>query len=198
MKWIIVGLGNPGGEYSKTRHNAGRIILETLRLAYDLPQWEEKKRFHARITKGDIDGKETLLLAPLTYMNESGKSLVSFVKNKKQAAQLVVLYDDIDLPIGTWKISFNRSSGGHNGVASVATILKTKEFIRMRIGIAPVSSEGRINKPTGEDAVAKFVLGKFRTAEMHILAKVSEEVVIAIPTLMTHGLETAMNSWNKK
>jgi len=108
MKWIIVGLGNPGGEYAKTRHNAGRIVLDLFRESHDLPLWEMKKSYKALVSKGEVVGRDVLLLEPETYMNESGKSLTTLVKSKKQAAQLIVIHDDIDLPLGAWKLSFNR------------------------------------------------------------------------------------------
>jgi PTH1 family peptidyl-tRNA hydrolase len=201
MKWILVGLGNPGSEYENTRHNAGRIVLDALRNAYDLPDWEKKKTYTALISKGEILGKEVLLLEPETYMNSSGKSLVSLVKSpgragKKQAEQLVVLHDDIDLPIGTWRFSFNRGSGGQNGVESIMATLKTKAFIRVRIGVLQTTPGGKPRKPKSGEAVLKFILGKFKEEEMTELKKVSKEVAKGIEALLTDGLERAMNTYN--
>lgn len=198
MKWIIVGLGNPGAEYAKTRHNAGRIVLNLFRFAHGLPDWEMKKSYKALISKGEISGMDVLLIEPETYMNESGKSLVTLVKSKKQAMQLVVIHDDIDLALGTWKISFNRSSGGHNGVTSIAETLKTKEFIRIRVGVADVGDDGSTKKPKGEDAVVKFVLGKFREEERETLEHVSQKIIPALEMLLSLGLERTMNTYNEK
>ncbi len=196
MKWIIVGLGNPGGEYKNTRHNAGRLVLEEFRVAQNLPEREYKKTYQALVTKGEVGGKEVLLLEPETYMNDSGKSLVSLVKSKKQATQMIVIHDDIDLSLGTWKFSFNRGSGGQKGVESIAATLKTKEFIRVRVGILATTPTGKPKKPKGGEAVVKFVLGKFKEDEMVILKKVGKEITQALETLLTEGLDKAMNQWN--
>lgn len=101
MRWIIVGLGNPGGEYAKTRHNAGRIVLEQFRKKFNFPEWEYKKTHDALASKGEIGGQEVLLLEPETFMNSSGKSLVTLVKSPEQVAQLIVIHDDADLPVGS-------------------------------------------------------------------------------------------------
>ena len=196
MKWIIVGLGNPGGEYATTRHNAGRLVLEEFRVAHGLPDWEMKKPYNALVTKGEVAGAEVLLIEPETMMNNSGKSLVTLVKSNKQAEQLVVLYDDMDLPLGKWKISFNRSSGGHNGVESIARLLKTKAFIRIRVGVSPVSLFGNMKKPKGADTVLKFILGKFTPSELAALRKVGTEVTQGIETLLKRGLDIAMGEFN--
>lgn len=196
MKWIIVGLGNPGGEYAVTRHNTGRIVLDAFHHAHHFPEWKLKNTYNALTSVGDIADSKILLLEPETYMNESGKSLVTLVKSKKQAMQLVVIHDEMDMPLGTWKISWNRNSGGHNGVESISTTLKTKEFIRVRVGIASVSENGIMKKPKGDEAVIKFVLGKFRDTESLILKKVSKEISNALPVLFSKGLGTAMNQFN--
>lgn len=196
MKWVLVGLGNPGGEYANTRHNAGRIVLDAFRAAHDLPEWENKKIYKALTSKGEVLGKELLLLEPETYMNDSGKSLVSLVKSAKQAAQLVVVHDDIDLPLGVWKISFDRGSGGQKGVESIMTTLKTKAFIRVRVGVLQTTPTGKPKKPKGGEVVHKFILGKFKEEEMLGLKKVSKEIVSGIDTLLSEGLERAMSQFN--
>ncbi len=196
MKWIIVGLGNPGGEYVTTRHNTGRIALEHFRNAHEFPDWEEKKPWKALASGGKAGKAEVLLLEPETMMNNSGKSLVTLVKSKKQAEQLVVIYDDLDLPIGKWRISFNRGSGGHKGIESIARTLKTKAFVRVRIGVSPVSLFGKMKKPQGEDAVVKHILGKFSDGEMKELKKVSKEIVEGLDALIKNGREYAMSRHN--
>ncbi|HEY9585556.1 MAG TPA: aminoacyl-tRNA hydrolase [Candidatus Paceibacterota bacterium] len=208
MKWIIVGLGNPGGEYGATRHNTGRIMLEEFRQAHDLPSWEVKKPYNALLTKGNVAGREMLLIEPETMMNNSGKSLLTLVKSKKQAEQLVIIYDDLDLPLGKWKFSFNRGSGGHKGIESIARSLKTKAFIRVRVGIAPLSLLGKMKKPKGDppaprgasrqagDAVVQFILGKFTNSELAELKKVSKEISRGLETLVAKGLDATMGEFN--
>lgn len=197
MKWLIVGLGNPGGEYAHTRHNAGRIVLEEFRTAQNLPDWEKKKTYDALVSKGEAFGREVLLIEPETFMNASGKSLLSLVKSKKQAEQLVVIHDDIDLPLGTWKLSFDRGSGGQKGVESIMAMLKTKAFIRVRIGVLPATPTGKPKKPKGAVAVEKFILGKFKEDEITVLTKIGGDVVKGIETLFADGLERAMNRFNQ-
>jgi len=196
MQYVIVGLGNPGGEYAHTRHNAGRLIAEQLSMTFDFPSLEYKKSADAFVSKGMIAGKEVVLVLPETYMNDSGRSVIKFVKSQKAAEQLVVIHDDLDLPLGTWKISFDRGEGGHNGLRSITAVLKTKAFIRVRIGILPKGANDKPKKPKGEEAVLKFVLGKWSPAERETVDKVSTEVIKAIPVLLEEGLERAMNQFN--
>ena len=115
--YTIIGLGNPGVEYEKTRHNTGKMAVDAL----------ESKNVKAKYIHQD------------TFMNKSGSAVAKVVKSKKAAEKLIVIYDDLDLPLGTMKISFNRGSGGHKGLESVVRAVKTKEFIRIRIGIGKKS-----------------------------------------------------------
>ena len=193
MKWIFVGLGNPGGEYVNTRHNTGRIVLEAFRKHHDLPEWEMKKPYEALVSTGD----DTMLIEPETFMNKSGKSLISLVKSKKQAEQLVVIYDDLDLPLGSWKFAFDRGSGGHKGLESIMRAIKTKAFVRVRVGVSS-GVPGKVKKPKGEEAVVKFILGKFKDSELAELKKVSKQIVEGLDLLVEEGREHAMNEWNKK
>lgn len=136
MNFLIVGLGNPGEEYKNTRHSVGRILLEHFRKSVDFPDWQENKYAQALCASGKIEKEKVDLILPETFMNKSGKS-VSFLstKNKIKPENIIVVYDDLDLPLGKFKISFNRGSGGHKGIESVARSLKTKEFARLRVGI---------------------------------------------------------------
>ncbi len=196
MKWIVVGLGNPGGEYADTRHNAGKIVLASLFDRFATGDWKEHKTWGVIAAKGEIVGKEVLLVAPLTFMNESGRSLLHLVKSPKQAEQTIVIHDDIDLPLGTWRIAFERGSGGHNGVNSIMKTIKTKAFVRVRIGIAPVGADGRLRKPKAGSAVNKFVLGKFMEGERKSMAKVTKEVCGGVADIIAKGRERAMSEWN--
>lgn len=198
MQWIIVGLGNPGGSYAKTRHNVGRMALEEFRLAHAFEDWEYKKSYDAQVSRGEYLGEQILLIEPETFMNASGKSLPSLIKSPEQASRLIVVHDDIDLPIGEWKISFDRGSGGHNGIKSLMETIKTNAFIRVRIGIAPINADGKMIKPKGEDAVSSFVLGKFNPEERVILEGVYPKVLNGMTTILRDGLEAAMQEWNGK
>ncbi len=174
---LVVGLGNPGEEYEKTRHNAGRIVVEAV----------EKKLENNHKIK---------FLTPDNFMNNSGKIVAPFVKTKKDLADLVVVYDDIDLPIGKMKISWNRSSGGHNGLGSIIKSVKSEEFLRIRIGIAPTTPSGKLRKPKGEKDVLKFLLGEFKKSEMDAIKKLSKTVAEAVETIYDGGKDKAMSLYN--
>ncbi len=173
---LVVGLGNPGSEYENTRHNAGRIVVNQV----------AKK----------LEDTKIKFITPDTFMNNSGKDVVKFVKSKKDLKDLVVIYDDIDLPLGKIKISFNRSSGGHNGLASIIKHVKSEEFLRIRIGITPSTPTGKTKKPKGEKAVLNFLLGEFKKPELEIIKKISKKVSEAIETIFTEGKEKAMSLYN--
>lgn len=193
MSYIIAGLGNPGEEYENTRHNTGRIMIEHFRKANDFPEWKEDKKNKALVSKeGGV-----LLLEPNNFMNNSGKSVAPFVKTLKAAEKTIVIYDDIDLPLGVIKISFNRSSGGHNGLGSIIKSLKTQEFVRVRVGVSKMSAKGVAKKPKGEEAVLKFLLGAFKKDEMLELKKVAKRVNDALLSIMNEGREKAMGEFNR-
>ncbi|MEK7176886.1 MAG: aminoacyl-tRNA hydrolase [Patescibacteria group bacterium] len=173
--YIVVGLGNPGTEYAHTRHNVGRMMEDYI---------EDSGKIKAKF-----------LYLP-TFMNKSGVGVAKFVKSKKEAEKLVVIYDDLDLPLGSLKISYSRSSGGHRGVESIIRALKTENFIRLRIGIAPATSGGKIRKPKGEKAVLDFILGKFRATEEATLKKVFKTALDAVETIVSEGKDVAMNKFN--
>ena len=173
---LIVGLGNPGKEYEKTRHNTGRIMVGFI--------------------EGKLEGQKIKFITPDTFMNNSGKAVVPLIKTKKDLENLVVIYDDIDLPLGKIKISFNRSSGGHNGVESIIKSVKSQEFLRIRIGITPATPTGKIKKPKGEKAVLNFLLGEFKKSELDELKKLSQKVAEAIEVIFSEGKDKAMSLCN--
>lgn len=197
MAYIIAGLGNPGEEYQNTRHNTGRIMLEYFRDARKFPDWKEDKKTKALLSKDKIGKESVLLIEPNNFMNNSGKSIVPLVASKKAAEKTVIVYDDIDLPLGTIKISFNRSSGGHNGIESVIKNLKTREFARVRVGVSKMTAKGAAKKPKGEEAVLKFLLGEFKKDELDELKKVSKKVSSALEMIILEGREKAMGEFNR-
>ena len=195
MAYIFVGLGNPGEEYRETRHNTGRMLLEGFGKVHNA-EWKTDKKLNAQIAKIKIDKTSVTLLLPETFMNKSGNSLKGLVKSLKEAEKLLVIYDDLDLPFGTSKISFNKSSGGHKGLESIIKNIKTEKFARIRMGISPVTSSGKIKKPSGEEAVTKVILGKFKLDELTQLKKLSKKVNSALEIFISSGLEKAMSSFN--
>jgi PTH1 family peptidyl-tRNA hydrolase len=196
MTFTFIGLGNPGAEYEDTRHNTGRILLEHFRVAHEFPEWKADKKSQALISKGKIGSHSVTLVAPETFMNKSGVSAKSFVSSVKGAERMMVVYDDLDLPFGSAKISYNKSSGGHKGIESIIKAVKTEGFPRMRIGIAPTSPAGKIKKPVGDEKVQKHILGEFKPEELKELKKLSKRANEALEIYVTEGRERAMTAFN--
>lgn len=195
MSYVFVGLGNPGEEYKETRHNTGRILLELFGKSLDA-EWKEDKKLNAKVSKIKIKKSPVTLVLPETFMNNSGKSVKPFITSIKSAEKMVVIYDDLDLPFGTSKISFNKSSGGHKGLESIIKSIKTEKFARIRVGISPKTPSGKIKKPKGEEQVTKVILGKFKGEELSDLKKLSKRVNQALETFVIDGLEVAMTGFN--
>lgn len=183
MNYLVAGLGNPGKEYEKTRHNAGWLVLDA---AYPGLEWERNSYANAGVACQD----NLLFVKPATFMNASGES-VRYLCMKKDisADHCIIVYDDIDLPLGKIKISFDRGSGGHNGIKSIQEQLGTSEFIRIRIGISKLLEDGELVKPN--------VLGKFESGELAQLEEVAKVVKMAIVMICTEGREKAMTEFNK-
>lgn len=199
MNYIIAGLGNPGEEYVGTRHNTGRMAVETFAKRIGEEDWEEDKKIKADILKTKVGKNTVVLVKPNTFMNKSGDALRSLVKSKKAAETLVVIHDDMDIPFGKIKLSFNKSSGGHKGVESIMRAVKTEAFIRMRIGLSPANAKGVVKKPQGEKAVTDFILGKFKPSEQDVLKKVMKRAAEGLEILVKEGRDIAtmkVNSGN--
>ena len=157
----------------------------------DSSEWKEDKKLKSEVAKTKIGKNSALLIKPNTFMNKSGDAVRSLVKNKKQAETLVVIHDDLDIPFGKIKISFNKSAGGHRGVESIVKAVKTTSFIRMRIGISPTTASGKMKKPSGEKDVANLILGKFKPSEIESLKKIMKNAVMGLELIITEGREVA-------
>jgi len=187
--FIIVGLGNPGNKYSRTRHNVGFRVIERLSKIYNIPL-EEKEMFV--IGKGALEGTESVLLKPLTYMNRSGiavKKVLNkfYIPQDELAVKLLVIHDDLDLDTGKIKIRKNGSSGGHKGVESIIRETGTKYFMRIKIGI------GREK----DVPVEQYVLSNFRPHEKNLIEDVIINACDAVAVITTKGIEKAMNTFNR-
>lgn len=175
-----------GDEYKNTRHNVAWIILDNL---FDASRWQENKYARAELANTRINDSDVLLVKPLTFMNESGQVIPYLVKTYGTTFEnLVVIHDDIDLPLGTIKISYDRGDGGHNGVKSIMNTLGTKEFTRIRIGVSILDDTGTIQKPN--------VLGNFSKDESMQVEQISQKVAGIINEIVTTGHENAMNKYN--
>jgi len=191
QNYIIVGLGNPGEEYVDTRHNVGRMVLEAFAKANDLADWKEDKKLKSLVTQGKVGKNKAVFLQPETFMNKSGEAVKSLIKTKKAAETLVVIHDDLDIPLGKLKISFNKSSGGHRGVESIIKTVKTEAFIRIRIGISGETASGKIKKPQGEEKVIDTILGEFKKTEELELKKIIKKSVLALGMVIKDGWSIA-------
>jgi PTH1 family peptidyl-tRNA hydrolase len=198
MAFVIVGLGNPGKEYEKTRHNAGRLAVELLAKQEGFDSFIYKKTADALVSEGTIGKEKVTLVLPETFMNKSGKSVMAFVKSVKGAKKLLVIQDELDIPLGTLKMVFGRNSGGHKGVESIMRAIKTKEFARIRIGISGEGKKHQAKKPSGEEKVVKHVIGKFKPTEEVLLKKTLKKTTDAMRLFVTDGIEKATQEANTK
>lgn len=193
---LTVGLGNPGKEYEKTRHNAGRIILEYIAKANDFGDWKSDMKTKSLRAKGEIEKQKFDFMLPETFMNNSGNAVAPVIDDKKKLKNLVVIYDDLDIPVGSLKISFNRSSGGHNGLGSIIKRVKSEEFVRIRVGVSPHTPTGKLKKPKGEEAVLKFLLGAFKEDELKTLKKQAKQISEILVCLSAESKDKAMSIYN--
>lgn len=191
----IVALGNPGKEYDTTRHNVGWLMADAIRKRYDFSEPVMVMKQLGRVSEGRIAGEAVTLLYPDTFMNHSGNAVAKLVP-KGEYDRIIVLQDEIALPIGTLKLSVGRGDGGHNGIRSIIGALGTKEFTRLRIGIAPTSFFTGAVKVVSGEAMPKFVLGRFGRRELQALQDLEGTLATALELIVTKGVAEAMNKCN--
>ena len=187
--FLIAGLGNPGRQYEKTRHNMGFDTIDELIDRHRIPQGGIAHK--AMYGKGMIAGEKVLAVKPLTYMNLSGESLRECVNYYKldPETQMIFIYDDIDLEPGQIRIRKKGSAGGHNGIKSIIAQLGTQNFYRIKVGVGA--------KPKGWD-LADYVLGRFSSDERIAVDKAIKEAADAVEMILKDGIEAAMNHYNRK
>lgn len=200
MNYTIVGLGNPGQEYEETRHNTGWMAVDALtkRIGLDKDEWKEDKKIKSDIAKVKVGKNTVLLIKPKTFMNKSGDAVRSLIKTKKAAETLVVVHDDMDIPFGKIKLSFNKSSGGHRGVESIIKAVKTEAFIRMRVGICPTTASGKLKKPQGEEAVIKLILDKIKAKDLDDWKKIMKRAGEGLELIINEGKDKATGVVNSQ
>ena len=187
--WLIAGLGNPGPEYEKTRHNTGFMSLDLL--AARLQVKVSKERFKALTAQADFDGQRLLLMKPLTFMNASGIAIEAAAHFYKiPPERVLVLFDDISLPVGRLRIRKNGSAGGHNGLKSIISCLGSDQFPRVKIGVGA--------KPHPDYDLADWVLSSFSKAEQPELDRALGNARDAALCVITDGCEKAAASFNGK
>lgn len=185
---LIVGLGNPGMQYAATRHNIGFEAIDTIAELHNIAV--NKNKFKALVGEGNIGGERVVLMKPQTYMNLSGEA-VSACRSwyKIDNEDIIILYDDVSLAVGQLRLRKNGSAGGHNGIKSIIGQLGVDVFPRVKIGVG--------EKPPGWD-LADHVLGRFSEDEMKELCPRLKDVSKAVETIITKGMDTAMNRYNSK
>ena len=190
---LIIGLGNPGKKYEFSRHNLGFLVLDRFSKK-NYFEFKSLKKLKSKISKGSFGKKRVVLAKPQTFMNNSGKAVrILATKYKIQNTNIFIVHDDIDLLLGKMKIVKNRGAAGHKGVQSIINEMKTKNFIRFRIGIAP---KYKITKQWNNGVMEKFVLKKFTKTEKEAIRKAVKKCVKALETALKQGLDKAMNEFN--
>lgn len=185
---LIVGLGNPGGEYARTRHNAGFLLVEGLARRWR-SEWTVEAGLQVRRAEGVCEGWRCWLAQPLTYMNCSGEAVAGLMRYYHLAPQqLLVAVDDADLPLGELRMRARGSSGGHHGLESIEAQLGTSDYARLRLGIGRRAEDGR--------RITGYVLGRFSPADAEVFREVLERAADAAQCWVSAGIETAMNRFN--
>ena len=184
---LIVGLGNPGAEYAKTRHNAGFMLAELLAKRWRA-DWTNEKKYQSRVAKAETNGRRAVLCEPQTFMNLSGEAVGAVVGfYQLPRTKLVVAVDDADLPLGEIRLRPGGSSGGHHGLESIEAHLGSREFARLRIGIG---------RKDGAREITGHVLGKLNATESAVMEKVLTRAADQVECWLAHGLQKAMSQFN--
>jgi PTH1 family peptidyl-tRNA hydrolase len=191
---LIVGLGNPGIEYQFTPHNAGFLAVD--RIAEDCGVMITNRRGRALSARAKLAGQDVLLAKPETFMNLSGLSVAALIQELEiSSADIIVLYDELALPLGTIRIRPDGRANGHNGVKSISRVLGTEEWLRIRIGVGkPALADGREIKAGGKD----YLLSPMRKQELAVLDEVLDRTKSAVEVVLTEGVSAAMNRFNRR
>jgi PTH1 family peptidyl-tRNA hydrolase len=185
--FLIVGLGNPGSKYARTRHNAGFLLVEHLAERWRI-HWTEEKKFSSKVAKTERGGQKLTLCQPQTFMNCSGKAVSALSDFFKVAAtKIIVAVDDADIPLGEIRLRKSGSSGGHHGLEDIEKRLGTREFARLRIGIG---------RRDGVREITNYVLGQFSSEEHELLEKILNRAADQVESWLSEGIDKAMSKFN--
>lgn len=182
---LIVGLGNPGTEYHGTRHNVGAQFVEYLAHEVTKSTLKFSKEFKGYVANSSIGGKNCSLLIPTTYMNKSGESVSAFAHfYKTQVSAILVVHDDLDLPVGSVRLKSGGGHGGHHGLENIALHLHSTDFLRLRIGIG---------RPNDKQSATEYVLSRLKREEREQISNVFVKIVDVLPEIIANNLAKAMN-----
>src|SRR5437016_5061126 len=186
--YLIVGLGNPGADYSRTRHNAGFMVVERLADRWRA-NWRLEQKFASRVAKAERERRRLLLCEPQTYMNQSGDAVGKLAEYfHAELDRLLVVVDDADLPLGEIRLRPQGSSGGHHGLESIEQRLGTRQYARLRVGIGRLASDGR--------EITRHVLGRFSPAEAGVMERVLDRAADQVECWSNDGIGMAMSQFN--
>jgi PTH1 family peptidyl-tRNA hydrolase len=184
---LVVGLGNPGGDYARTRHNAGFLVVERLAARWQA-EWSYEKKFNARLARYDLEEGRVWLAQPQTYMNSSGEAVAALSAFYRiSLARLLIVVDDADLPLGQLRLRPGGSSGGHHGLESVEQYLGTRDYARLRVGIG---------RHEGDREITGYVLGRFSSTEAPLIDKVLTVASDQVQCWLDAGIQKAMSQFN--
>ncbi|MCL4365641.1 aminoacyl-tRNA hydrolase [Patescibacteria group bacterium] len=193
---LLIGLGNPGEKYVDTRHNLGFMIVDELAEKMDNGQWTMDKKFKSEIFNCQLSTINCMIVKPQTYMNNSGMAVKLLADYYKIPAEdIIVVYDELDLPLGKIKVRIGGSAAGHHGVESIMDVLKTDKFIRVRLGVGNLKTQSAERKGSAVNA-EKFVLEPFTHSEKPQVKHLLKQAVKAVELLLEKGLEKAQNQYN--
>ena len=186
LEWLIVGLGNPGRQYENHRHNVGFQVVDRLAAAHQLEF--DQHRHHANLARGRVEGVNVALVKPQTFMNLSGEAVSAVVRFYRVSLEhLLVIYDDLDLPVGSLRLREQGGAGGHRGMTSIIDHLNSRAFPRLRIGIG---------RPPGQMPPEAYVLQAFTADQRVMIEDAYQRAVQAVQTVLRDGIEKAMNEFN--
>ena len=187
---VIVGLGNPGDEYERTRHNVGWWVVDHLADVWRFDGW--KKDGQARIASGVVNGARVRLVKPQTYMNLSGGALKPYLRreNWKAASDLLIVVDEVALPTGVYRVRAKGSAGGHNGLKSIEAAVGSQDYARLRVGVGP-------EDPSRRGDLADYVLSDFGKRDTKTVQELMPDVTALVETWIAEGAEKAMNKFNR-
>lgn len=195
---IVVGLGNPGESYARTRHNIGWRALDTFRAEHGIPAPEMDKPYQALIARGQVGDTAVWCVYPQTFMNQSGKT-VRVLMRECPEARLVVVHDEVALPLGDVKVSYGRGAGGHNGIRSIVSHYGSNDFARVRVGVGPRTWWSGTATPAPHGAaLANYVLGKFSLLEGKAVTEACDTATTVLTAVIRDGHEAAMNAYNQR
>jgi PTH1 family peptidyl-tRNA hydrolase len=194
--WLVVGLGNPGEEYAKTRHNVGFMLIDLIQKTFPVSPFQQNQWSYLR--QANIKNTNVLLVQPQTYMNRSGLAVEEVLQQYDETPDhLIVIYDDLDLEPGRLRIRPRGGHGGHRGIKSIIEHLGTNQFVRMRIGIGRPQFDATQQEPSSRQHVVDYVLQPFQQDEQLIITEVMTRSVSAIEYIVSEQIQIAMNLYNR-